>query len=87
MLSLQGKEQKKIDGFTPQQRFFIGFAQVWRANTRPEYLRQQVLTDPHSPAKFRVLGPLSNMPQFYEAFGVKPGDAMYRNDSIRVKIW
>jgi putative endopeptidase len=87
MLSLKGKQQKKINGYTPQQRFFIGFAQVWRANTRPEFLRQQVLTDPHSPAKFRVLGPLSNMPQFYEAFGVKPGDGMYRDDSIRVKIW
>jgi putative endopeptidase len=87
MLSIKNKEQKKINGFTPQQRFFIGFAQVWRANTRPEFLRQQVMTDPHSPAKFRVLGPLSNMPQFYEAFGVQPGDGMYREDSIRVKIW
>lgn len=87
MLSLKGKEQKKIDGFTPQQRFFIGFAQVWRANSRPEYTRQQVLTDPHSPAKFRVLGPLSNMPQFYEAFGVKKGDGMYRSDSTRVRIF
>lgn len=87
MLSIKGKEQKKIDGFTPQQRFFIGFAQVWRANTREEFLRQQVLTDPHSPAKFRVLGPLSNMPQFYKAFNVKKGDGMYREDSVRVKIW
>jgi putative endopeptidase len=87
MLSIKDKEQTKIDGFTPQQRFFIGFAQVWRANSRPESLRQQVLTDPHSPAKFRVLGPLANMPQFYEAFGVKEGDNMYRADSIRVKIW
>lgn len=71
MLSLKGKEKKKINGFTPEQRFFIGFAQVWRGNARPEYLRQQVVTDPHSPARFRVLGPLSNMPQFYEAFGVQ----------------
>jgi putative endopeptidase len=87
MLSIKDKEPVKINGFTPQQRLFIGFAQVWRANTRPEYLRQQVLTDPHSPAKFRVLGPLSNMPQFYEAFNVQPGDNMYRPDSVRVKIW
>jgi putative endopeptidase len=87
MLSIKDKEPAKIDGFTSQQRFFIGFAQVWRSNTRPEFLRQQVLTDPHSPAKFRVLGPLANMPQFYEAFNVKPGDNMYRPDSIRVKIW
>ena len=87
MLSLKGKEKKKINGFTPEQRFFIGFAQVWRGNARPEYLRQQVVTDPHSPARFRVLGPLSNMPQFYEAFGVQKGDGMYRDDSVRVKIW
>lgn len=87
MLSLKGKEKKKINGFTPEQRFFIGFAQVWRGNARPEFLRQQVVTDPHSPARFRVLGPLSNMPQFYEAFGVKKGDGMYRDDSVRVKIW
>jgi putative endopeptidase len=87
MISLKGKEQKKLDGYNPKQRFFIGFAQVWRANTRPEYLRQQVLTDPHSPAQFRVLGPLSNMPQFYEAFDVKKGDGMYRDEEIRVKIW
>lgn len=87
MLSLKGKEKKKINGFTPEQRFFIGFAQVWRGNARPEFLRQQVVTDPHSPARFRVLGPLSNMPQFYEAFGVQKGDGMYREDSIRVKIW
>jgi putative endopeptidase len=87
MLSIKDKEPVKIDGFTPQQRFFIGFAQVWRANTRPEFLRQQVLTDPHSPSKYRVLGPLANMPQFYEAFNVKSGDKMYREDSVRVKIW
>lgn len=87
MLSLKGKERKKINGFTPEQRFFIGFAQVWRGNARPEFLRQQVVTDPHSPGRFRVLGPLSNMPQFYEAFGVKQGDGMYREDSVRVKIW
>jgi putative endopeptidase len=87
MLSLKGKEKKKINGFTPEQRFFIAFAQVWRGNARPEFLRQQVVTDPHSPARFRVLGPLSNMPQFYEAFGVQKGDGMYRDDSVRVKIW
>lgn len=87
MLSIKDKAPVKIDGFTSQQRFFIGFAQVWRANSRPEALRQQVLTDPHSPAKFRVLGPLSNMPQFYEAFNVKSGDKMYRADSVRVRIF
>lgn len=84
---LKNKPRKMIDGYTPEQRFFIGFAQVWRGHARPEFLRQQVLTDPHSPARFRVMGPLSNMPQFYEAFGVKPGNAMYRNENQRVKIW
>lgn len=87
MLSIKDKEPVKIDGFTPQQRFFIGYAQVWRSNARTEYLRQAVLTDPHSPAQFRIRGPLSNMPQFYEAFNVKPGDKMYRADSIRVRIF
>lgn len=87
MLSLKGKERKVIDGFTPEQRFFIGFAQVWRCNATPQFLRQQVVTDPHSPAQFRILGPLSNMPQFYEAFGVKPGDKMYKDESVRAKIW
>ncbi|SFC49322.1 putative endopeptidase [Flexibacter flexilis DSM 6793] len=86
-LSLKGKEHKKIDGFTPEQRFFIGFAQVWANNATPEYLSQQVRTDPHSPGKFRVLGPLSNMKQFYDAFGVKEGDAMFKPEKDRAVIW
>ena len=85
--SLIGKQRTNIDGYTPEQRFFIGFGQVWRGHARPEFLRQQVVTDPHSPAKFRVLGPLSNMPQFYNAFGVKKGDGMWRDESARAKIW
>src|SRR6185503_17855456 len=64
-MSLKNKKRETIDGFTPEQRFFIGFAQVWKNNARPEYLRQQVMTDPHSPGRFRVMGPLSNMPEFY----------------------
>ncbi len=76
-----------VDGFTPEQRFFISFAQVWRQNSRTAYNRQAVNTDPHSPARFRVLGPLSNMNEFYKAFNVKPGDAMYRPDSLRAVIW
>ncbi len=87
MRSLVGKQRTNIDGYTPEQRFFIGFGQVWRGHARPEFLRQQVVTDPHSPAKFRVLGPLSNMPQFYNAFGVKKGDGMWRDESARAKIW
>ena len=86
-ISLQNKERKNIDGFTPEQRFFIGFGQVWANNATPEYKSQQVRTDPHSPGQFRVLGPLSNMPQFYEAFGVKPGDGMYKDEKDRAIIW
>jgi putative endopeptidase len=87
MISLKNKTKTKIDGFTPEQRFFIGFAQVWRGHSRPEYIRNQVLTDPHSPQQFRVIGTLSNMPEFYQAFGVKKGNKMWREDSKRVKIW
>jgi putative endopeptidase len=85
--SAEGKPVVNIDGYTPEQRFFIGFGQVWRGHARPEFLRQQVVIDPHSPAKFRVLGTLSNMSEFYQAFGVKKGDPMYREESQRVKIW
>ncbi|WP_323814743.1 M13 family metallopeptidase [Cellvibrio sp. NN19] len=85
--SLAGKKGKVIDGFTAEQRFFMGWAQVWRIKYRDEALRVQVINGPHSPGKYRVLGPLSNMPEFYEAYDVKPGDGMYRNEEVRVKIW
>lgn len=85
--SLQGKPGAIIDGFTPEQRFFMGWGQVWRIKFRDEALRQQVITGPHSPGMYRVLGTLSNMPQFYDAYDVKPGDGMYREDKVRVKIW
>ena len=77
----------KYDGLTPEQRFFLSWAQVWRTNARPEYLRQQVQTDPHSPAQFRTNGPLMNMPQFYEAFGCKEDAKMVRAQTERAKIW
>jgi putative endopeptidase len=77
----------KIDGFTPEQRFFLAGAQMWQTKYRDEALRKQVLTNPHSPGKFRVIGPFSNMPEFYEAFGVKEGDKMFRPESVRAKIW
>ncbi|MBA3646087.1 MAG: M13 family metallopeptidase [Gemmatimonadaceae bacterium] len=76
-----------IDGFTPEQRFFLGWAQIWRQNIRPEAARVRINTDPHSPGKWRVNGPLSNMPEFAAAFGCKPSDAMVRADAMRPVIW
>ena len=83
----EAKANKKIDGFTPNQRFFLGFAQIWRANQRPEALRQQIQTDPHSPGQYRTNGPLMNMPEFYEAFGCQDGNKMVRATADRSRIW
>jgi putative endopeptidase len=85
--SLNGKPAPVIDGFTGPQRFFIGFAQVWRGNIRDAEQRLRLRTDPHSPGKFRATVPLSNIEAFYEAFDVKPGDAMYRQPHDRVEVW
>lgn len=85
--SLKGKEAPIIDGLTGDERFFMGFAQVWRAKKVEKSLRNQVATDPHSPSEFRALGSLSNMPEFYTTFNVKEGDAMYIAPEKRVKIW
>jgi putative endopeptidase len=87
MKTKQAKEGKKIDGFTPQQRFFLSWAQVWRANTRPEELASRIMTDPHSPNELRCNGPLSNSPEFYSAFGIKQGDKMWREPQDRAKVW
>lgn len=76
-----------IDGFTPEQRFFLAWAQIWRANTTPEAVRLRINTDPHAPGEWRTNGPLSNMPQFAAAFGCKPGDPMVRDPSVRPVIW
>jgi putative endopeptidase len=76
-----------IDGFTPEQRFFLSYAQAWRSQTRPEALRNRVTTDPHAPEVWRVNGPLSNMPQFAAAFGCKPGDPMVRSAASIPQIW
>lgn len=81
------KSGKVIGGFTPAQRFFIGWALSWMNDIRPENLAVRVKTDVHSPSFLRVNGPISNMPEFYKAFNVKPGDKMYRGDDIRVQIW
>ncbi len=85
--SPQAKSNTKIDGFTGEQRLFLAWAQVWRTNIRPEAEAQQVVTDPHSPGRYRCNGPLKNMVEFYNAFDVKPGDKMYRADADRAKVW
>jgi len=83
----QAKEGKTIDGFTPNQRFFLSWAQIWRTNYTPAALKKQVNTNPHSPGKFRGNGPLTNLPEFYQAFGVKEGDKMWVSPEKRAKIW
>ncbi len=76
-----------IDGLTPDQRFFLAWAQMWRANYRPEELRHRLIIDPHSPGKYRTIGPVVNMESFYRAFNVKDGDPMFRPANERAKIW
>jgi len=83
----QFKNNIIIAGLNPAQRFFLGYALAWMVNERPETVASQVKSNEHSPAKFRVNGPLSNIPEFYQAFGVKQGDALWIPDSLRVKIW
>ena len=84
--SLDGAEAPVIDG-TGDQRFFLGYAQVWRTKWREARLREIILTDPHSPGEFRTNGVVSNMDEFYAAFGVKEGDKLWRPAAERVKIW
>lgn len=86
-LRLKKEGRRDIDGYTPEQRFFLGLALFERENARPEQQKMQVLTDPHSPGIFRINGPASNLPEFYQAFGVKKGDKLYRNPKDRAKIW
>jgi putative endopeptidase len=81
------KSGKKIGGLTPLQRYFVGYTYGWMYKERKERLASKVMTDVHSPAKERVNGPLVNIPEFYEAFNIKPGSKMYRKDSLRVAIW
>ncbi|MEI6523530.1 MAG: M13 family metallopeptidase [Bacteroidota bacterium] len=83
----QAKKAEKLDGFTPQQRFFLSWAQIWRTNYTDAALKKQVNTNPHSPSMFRGNGPLTNLPEFYEAFGVKEGDKMFVPAEKRAKIW
>jgi len=81
------KKGEKIGGFTPAQRFFLGYAYGWLSQARKEAMASQLMTDVHALPKERVNGPMANIPAFYEAFGVKPGDKMFRPDSLRVNIW
>lgn len=81
------KKGEKINGMTPLQRYFLGYALGWLGHERAEQLRNQLLSDVHSPAQYRVIGPFMNVEEFYSAFGVKPGDAMYLPDSLRTRIW
>jgi endothelin-converting enzyme/putative endopeptidase len=85
--AMEGKPRVTIDGFTPEQRFFLGYARGWATNMRPELQRMLVNVDPHPLAKFRVNGPLANMPQFAAAFQCKASDAMVREDAKRCVIW
>jgi putative endopeptidase len=90
--ALQKSMQKKgrpapVDGFTPEQRFFLAWAQIWRTNTRPEFARLLANVDPHAPGKWRTNGPLGNMPEFAKAWGCKAGDRMVRADTLRAEIW
>ena len=87
MKTPQAKAGQSIDGFTPQQRFFLSYAQSWAGHQRPEALRQRIQTNPHSPVKYRVIGPLQNMPEFHTAFRCKEGDRMVRPAAARAKIW
>ena len=85
--SLNGQEAPVIDGFTASQRVFIGFGQVWANKYRDEALHNLIGTDPHSPSMFRANGSIRNVPEFYEAFDVQEGDALYLAPEARVKIW
>lgn len=87
LLSLKGSQPPTIDGLTADQRFYMGWAQSWKAKERDESLRQQVLTNVHSPEMYRANGPIRNIPEFYQAFDVKEGDKLFLSPDKRVKIW
>ena len=76
-----------LEGLTGDQRFFLAYAQVWRNKSRPDALRNQVTTDPHSPARFRTIVPIRDLDAWYKAFNVQPGDKMYIAPADRVRIW
>jgi len=86
-LTKQGQSNEKIDGFTPDQRFFLSWAQVWRGNILPESAAQLIKTDPHSPGEFRTIGAPVNMDAWYKAFDVQPGDKLYKKPEDRIRMW
>ena len=85
--ALAGKPKPLIDGFTPEQRFFLAWAQIWRQNITPQNQMVRINTDPHSPGRWRTNGPVANMPEFARAFGCKPGDPMIRPEAVRATLW
>ena len=87
ILSLEGKDAPVIDGNTGPQRYFLGWAQIWRRLYRDEELVRRLVVDPHSPSAFRGNGPVTNLNAFYEAFDVKPGDKLYKKPEDRIQIW
>jgi predicted metalloendopeptidase len=83
-----GKHPAQVkDGLSADQRFFVGFARVWRSKSRPESLKMRLVADPHSPEQFRTNGVVTNLDAFYKAFDVKPGDQLYKKPEDRVRIW
>jgi putative endopeptidase len=86
-VSLNGKPAPVLDGFTGDQRYFLGFAQIWRSKSSEASIRRQVLSNPHSPSHWRVIGPARNVDAWYEAFNVKPGDKYYLAPNARVRLW
>ena len=86
-MTAQGKDTTKLDGFTPDQRFFISIARIWRVKTTDAFMRTYVNTNPHSPAKWRVNSPLMNFTPFYNAFNLQPGDKMYKPQNERITVW
>ena len=85
--SEQYKTKQKISNLSPEQRYFLAYGYAWMVNIKDEALASQIMTDVHAPAQFRINGPLSNIPDFYEAFHIKKGDKMFRPEALRVKIW
>ncbi|MBC7615047.1 MAG: M13 family metallopeptidase, partial [Pedobacter sp.] len=86
-MTKQGQGNEKIDGFTPDQRFFLSWAQVWRGNILPETAAQLIKTDSHSPGPYRTIGAPVNMDAWYNAFDVKPGDKLYKKPEDRIRLW